>query len=338
MGVKDLWTLLGPIGRRVSMESLERKTLAIDVSIWITQFIKAMRDDEGKMLKNAHLIGMLRRILKLLYYRINPVFVFDGATPKLKERTIQLRRNKRKSTEDKQQKNLNKLYMSMLKTEILQAELAKREGRTIASPDMGIGAGASATSSSGAETRVEGFVPFDPTITFGSSPAAASAPESAMRSSNTTTPSSAASSTRRAGASHGATASASATATATHSSSATRGINNTSDRELDWVDASDDELPAKILSDDENDEAMEVDGFEGGGSFWSRRAGGGSFNNRDTGMRYQVPADGNFDVETMAALDVYKRKDIAEDLRRQLVSLFSFSTLFFHICFFTVVV
>lgn len=62
------------------------------MSIWLTQFIKAMRDDEGNMVKNAHLIGTLRRILKLLYHRIRPVFVFDGKTPLLKERVIRARR------------------------------------------------------------------------------------------------------------------------------------------------------------------------------------------------------------------------------------------------------
>lgn len=92
MGVKDLWQLLAPIGRRVSVETLEGKTLAIDASIWITQFIKAMRDEEGKMMKNAHLIGTLRRVLKLLFHRIKPLFVFDGATPTLKLRVVQARR------------------------------------------------------------------------------------------------------------------------------------------------------------------------------------------------------------------------------------------------------
>lgn len=95
MGVKDLWQLLSPIGRRVSIESLEGKTLAIDASIWITQFIKAMRDEEGKMMKNAHLIGTLRRVLRLLFHRIRPLFVFDGATPELKLRVVQARRKGR---------------------------------------------------------------------------------------------------------------------------------------------------------------------------------------------------------------------------------------------------
>jgi DNA excision repair protein ERCC-5 len=92
MGVKDLWQLLAPVGRRVSIETLDGKALAIDMSIWLTQFIKAMRDEEGKMIRNAHLIGTLRRILKLLFHKIRPIFVFDGATPILKHVVVQRRR------------------------------------------------------------------------------------------------------------------------------------------------------------------------------------------------------------------------------------------------------
>lgn len=93
MGVKDLWQLLSAVGRRVSIETLETKVLAIDVSIWITQFIKAMRDEEGKTIHNAHLIGAIRRILKLLFHRIRPVFVFDGVAPSIKQRTLRRRQN-----------------------------------------------------------------------------------------------------------------------------------------------------------------------------------------------------------------------------------------------------
>ena len=60
MGVKGLWKLLEPCGRRIHVETLENTTLAVDVSIWITQFVKAMRDEEGRPIKNAHVIGTLR--------------------------------------------------------------------------------------------------------------------------------------------------------------------------------------------------------------------------------------------------------------------------------------
>ena len=36
MGVNNLWQLLMPVGRRINIESLEGKTLAVDVSICTT--------------------------------------------------------------------------------------------------------------------------------------------------------------------------------------------------------------------------------------------------------------------------------------------------------------
>ncbi|KAL5862825.1 hypothetical protein ACOSQ3_000339 [Xanthoceras sorbifolium] len=62
MGVHGLWYLLSPIGRRVSVETLAGKKLAIDASIWMVQFIKAMRDEKGEMVRNAHLLGFFRQI------------------------------------------------------------------------------------------------------------------------------------------------------------------------------------------------------------------------------------------------------------------------------------
>ena len=67
---------------------MEGKALAIDSSIWIYQFQATMRDREGKVLVNAHVLGFLRRICKLLFYGIKPVFVFDGGAPILKRNTI----------------------------------------------------------------------------------------------------------------------------------------------------------------------------------------------------------------------------------------------------------
>ena len=88
MGVNNLWSLLAPCGRRTSVDALARKRLAVDASIWLIQFIKAMRDDKGEMVKNAPLLGLFRRMCKLLYLHVRPVLVFDGATPVLKRRTV----------------------------------------------------------------------------------------------------------------------------------------------------------------------------------------------------------------------------------------------------------
>lgn len=67
---------------------MEGKTVAVDSSIWIYQFQATMRDKEGRALVNAHVLGFLRRICKLLFYGIKPVFVFDGGAPILKKHTI----------------------------------------------------------------------------------------------------------------------------------------------------------------------------------------------------------------------------------------------------------
>ena len=45
MGVAHLWSLLAPVGRRVDMGALRGKTVAVDASIWLVRFVKAMRDE-----------------------------------------------------------------------------------------------------------------------------------------------------------------------------------------------------------------------------------------------------------------------------------------------------
>ena len=119
MGVTGLWRLLEPVGRSISLESLEGKTLAIDASIWLTQFIKAMRDDEGKLVKNAHLVGTLRRVLKLMHFRIKPIFVFDGETPTLKINTMRKRRMLHLQNEGNLKKTAAQILMNQMKQRIL---------------------------------------------------------------------------------------------------------------------------------------------------------------------------------------------------------------------------
>jgi DNA excision repair protein ERCC-5 len=70
------------------LENVEGKAMAIDSSIWIYQFQATMRDREGRALVNGHVLGFLRRISKLLFYGIKPVFVFDGGAPALKRSTL----------------------------------------------------------------------------------------------------------------------------------------------------------------------------------------------------------------------------------------------------------
>ncbi|KAH8819184.1 DNA excision repair protein-like protein [Xylogone sp. PMI_703] len=95
MGVTGLWTVVQPCARPIELQTLNRKRLAIDASIWIYQFLKAVRDKEGNALRNSHVVGFFRRICKLLFFGIKPVFVFDGGAPALKRQTILGRKKRR---------------------------------------------------------------------------------------------------------------------------------------------------------------------------------------------------------------------------------------------------
>jgi hypothetical protein len=126
MGVKGLWRLLLPIGRRVSIEVLEGKILAIDASIWLTQFLKAMRDpDTGSVKPAAHLIGFFRRLAKLRFHGIRPVLVFDGATPIIKLREINQRRQRREQFAPNTAGAVQRLAKRLLIQEIKKAKLQK---------------------------------------------------------------------------------------------------------------------------------------------------------------------------------------------------------------------
>lgn len=74
--------------------------------------MKAMRDEKGEMVRNAHVLGFFRRICKLLFLRTKPVFVFDGATPALKRRTVIARRRQRENAQAKVRKTAEKLLIN----------------------------------------------------------------------------------------------------------------------------------------------------------------------------------------------------------------------------------
>ena len=115
MGVTRLWELIAPCGRRCSVDALARKRLAVDASIWIIQFIKAMRDESGEMIQNAPLLGLFRRLCKLLFLHVRPVLVFDGATPALKQRTVVRRQAFRARQEGSLKRTAEKILLNQLK-------------------------------------------------------------------------------------------------------------------------------------------------------------------------------------------------------------------------------
>lgn len=114
MGVHGLWDIVGPSARPVRVEALRNKKLAVDASIWIYQFLKAVRDKEGNQMKNSHIVGFLRRICKLLYFGIKPVFVFDGGVPTLKKETIRKRKEKREGNKESIEQTAKRILAKQL--------------------------------------------------------------------------------------------------------------------------------------------------------------------------------------------------------------------------------
>ena len=131
MGVTGLWTVVQPCARPIKLETLNKRRLAVDASIWIYQFLKAVRDKEGNALRNAHIVGFFRRICKLLYFGIKPVFVFDGGAPILKRQTIASRKQRREGHRDDAARTAGKLlHVQMQRSAEEQAETRRNERKT----------------------------------------------------------------------------------------------------------------------------------------------------------------------------------------------------------------
>ncbi|EXJ81425.1 DNA excision repair protein ERCC-5 [Capronia epimyces CBS 606.96] len=129
MGVTGLWTVVAPTARPTQLASLNRKRLAVDASIWIYQFLKAVRDKEGNALRNSHVVGFFRRICKLLYYGIKPVFVFDGGAPILKRETIRRRARRREGRREDAARTAGKLLAVQVARAAEEEEKRRRAER-----------------------------------------------------------------------------------------------------------------------------------------------------------------------------------------------------------------
>ncbi|GAO51334.1 hypothetical protein G7K_5436-t1 [Saitoella complicata NRRL Y-17804] len=120
MGVTGLWTVLEPCARPVRLDQLAKKRLAVDASIWVYQFLKAVRDKSGNQLRNSHIVGFFRRICKLLFFGIKPVFVFDGGAPVLKRQTIANRLKRREGRREDAVRTAGKLLALRMKQKVLE--------------------------------------------------------------------------------------------------------------------------------------------------------------------------------------------------------------------------
>ena len=124
MGVHGLWQLLSVCGRKISIENLRNKKLAVDVSIWIVQIARAMRDEDGNVPPNAILRVTFFRLCKLLFNKIKPIIVFDGGAPVLKKKTLMRRSNEALKMEAKRRSAARKLLLKQMRL----LEQAKKNG------------------------------------------------------------------------------------------------------------------------------------------------------------------------------------------------------------------
>ncbi|KAL8978983.1 MAG: hypothetical protein Q9205_005577 [Flavoplaca limonia] len=127
MGVTGLWSILQPCARPTDISTLNRKRLAVDASIWIYQFLKAVRDKEGNALRNSHVVGFFRRICKLLFFGIKPVFVFDGGAPILKRQTVSVRKQRREGRREDAVRTAGKLLAMQMQRRAEEDERKRKD-------------------------------------------------------------------------------------------------------------------------------------------------------------------------------------------------------------------
>lgn len=137
MGVRGLWEVVAPVAKPVNLDVMAGQRLAVDASIWIYHFLKAMRDSEGKVIRHAHVVGFLRRICKLIYFGIQPVFVFDGGAPALKRSTIANRKERSRNRLETAQATAAKILTLQLHKHAMNMKknAKKDKGKTVSSKD-----------------------------------------------------------------------------------------------------------------------------------------------------------------------------------------------------------
>ncbi|XP_018432104.1 PREDICTED: DNA repair protein complementing XP-G cells homolog [Nanorana parkeri] len=136
MGVQGLWKLLECSGRPINPETLEGKILAVDISIWLNQAVKGARDRQGNAIQNAHLLTLFHRLCKLLFFRIRPIFVFDGEAPLLKKQTLAKRRQRKDVAANEVKKTNDRLLKTFLKRQAIKAALSGNKQSNEALPSL----------------------------------------------------------------------------------------------------------------------------------------------------------------------------------------------------------
>jgi len=96
------------VKRRLTLEELRGRTLAVDANNLLYQFLALIRSKDGSPFSDSqgritsHIVGLIMRTTRLMVdYSIRPVFVFDGKPSDLKSATLAERRRSRERAREK---------------------------------------------------------------------------------------------------------------------------------------------------------------------------------------------------------------------------------------------
>jgi len=85
------------IAKEIDLDFLKNKIIILDAYNILYQFLTTIRGIDGTPLMDSkgkvtsHLVGLFSRTTSLIQKGINPIFVFDGKSPKLKQKTHEQR-------------------------------------------------------------------------------------------------------------------------------------------------------------------------------------------------------------------------------------------------------
>ncbi|MBW2971087.1 flap endonuclease-1, partial [Candidatus Woesearchaeota archaeon] len=128
--------------KEVSFEELENKILVVDSFNVLYQFLSSIRQADGTLLSDSHgnvtshLVGLFSRTVRLMSYRIKPVFVFDGKAPRLKskerERRKEIKQEARAKLEiARQEKDIAAMRKYAARTSKLSDEMVEEAKKLI---------------------------------------------------------------------------------------------------------------------------------------------------------------------------------------------------------------
>ena len=122
--------------REIELDSLAGKTLAVDSSLFLYQFLTTIRQRDGTLLMDSkgnvtsHLAGLFNRTVKLMEKQIGLAFVFDGKPPELKNREKERRAGLKQEAEAKykiavEKKDIDEMKKYAARTTRLTHEMVK---------------------------------------------------------------------------------------------------------------------------------------------------------------------------------------------------------------------